>query len=106
MLMLLTLQGIGAPRQRKAATLLQPRVEPAFWWTGMKNPALQLMVHGKDIALTRVVVNHPGVLLKSVTAVENPNYLFVDLDLGKATPENLTFSSKRKGKTWPCTATS
>ncbi|HOF54673.1 MAG TPA: glycoside hydrolase family 13 protein [Prolixibacteraceae bacterium] len=98
MLMLLTLQGIGAPRQRKAATLLQPRVEPAFWWTGMKNPALQLMVHGKDIALTRVVVNHPGVLLKSVTAVENPNYLFVDLDLGKATPGKFDILFQKEGK--------
>mgnify|MGYP002226495760 FL=1 len=26
------------------------KIEPAFWWSGMKNPELQLMVYGKDIA--------------------------------------------------------
>ena len=26
------------------------RIEPTFWWSGMKNPELQLMVYGKDIA--------------------------------------------------------
>ena len=25
------------------------RVEPLFWWTGMKNPELQIMVYGEDI---------------------------------------------------------
>ena len=29
------------------------RVEPLFWWAGMKNPELQLMVYGKDIASYR-----------------------------------------------------
>ena len=23
------------------------RIEPTFWWSGMKNPELQLMVYGK-----------------------------------------------------------
>ena len=30
------------------------RVEPPFWWTGMKNPSLQLLVHGKDIGDAKV----------------------------------------------------
>ena len=25
------------------------KIEPAFWWSGMKNPELQMMVYGKDI---------------------------------------------------------
>ena len=24
------------------------RVEPAFWWIGMKNTELQIMIYGKD----------------------------------------------------------
>lgn len=59
------------------------RVEPMFWWTGMKNPNLQLMVHGKDIANTKVSFNYPGVSLESVTQVKNPNYLFIDLKISK-----------------------
>lgn len=55
------------------------RVEPMFWWTGMHNPDLQLIVHGKDIAARKVELSYPGVKLVAVHKVENPNYLFVDL---------------------------
>jgi glycosidase len=57
------------------------RVEPMFWWVGMKNPDLQLMVHGENIADTKVLLKYPGVILKSITHVENPNYLFIDLKI-------------------------
>ncbi len=57
-------------------------VEPPFWWTQMKNPSLQLMVHGKDIANTRATIDYPGVQLKQQIAVENPNYLFLNLEIG------------------------
>ncbi|MGZ3945883.1 MAG: cyclomaltodextrinase N-terminal domain-containing protein, partial [Mucilaginibacter sp.] len=55
------------------------RVEPMFWWTGMHNPDLQLIVHGKDISTRKVELTYPGVKLVAVHKVENPNYLFVDL---------------------------
>ncbi len=57
------------------------RMEPAFWWTGMKNPELQVMVYGKDIAKSKVSVAYEGVRLKEVVQVENPNYLFLYLEL-------------------------
>ncbi|NCB09930.1 MAG: alpha-amlyase, partial [Bacteroidia bacterium] len=57
------------------------RVEPMFWWAGMKSPELQLMVHGENISLTGVSLEYPGVELVAVTKVQNPNYLFVDLKL-------------------------
>jgi len=60
------------------------RVEPAFWWTGMKNPKLQLLVHGKNIAARQVIFNYPGVKLQKVNKVENPNYLFLDLEISAA----------------------
>lgn len=62
------------------------RVEPMFWWAGMKNPRLQLLVYGEEIGTARVTVDYPGVTLKSVSQVENPNYLFVDLDIEGALP--------------------
>jgi glycosidase len=55
------------------------RVEPMFWWVGMHNPDLQLIVHGDHIASRKVVLNYPGVKLVAVHKVENPDYLFVDL---------------------------
>lgn len=57
------------------------KVEPMFWWAGMKSPALQLMVYGENIAATNVELNYPGVELVSVSKVKNPNYLFIDLKL-------------------------
>ena len=56
-------------------------LEPAFWWAGMKEPRLQLMVHAKDIQQAKVQLNYPGVKLTGLQKVENPNYLFVDLEL-------------------------
>jgi len=56
-------------------------VDPMFWWVGMKNPKLQVMVHGKDIAGYTVKVDYPGVKLAEVHKVENPNYLFIDLEI-------------------------
>ncbi|WP_423129956.1 glycoside hydrolase family 13 protein [Gaoshiqia sp. Z1-71] len=75
------------------------RVEPMFWWAGMKNPNLQLMIHGENIAGTNVELAYPGVTLQAVTRVENPNYLFIDLKISeKARPGSFTisFSSKKK----------
>lgn len=57
------------------------RVEPPFWWAGMKDSQLQLMVHSENIAGSTVSVEYPGVLVKSVASLDNPNYLFVNLDL-------------------------
>lgn len=59
------------------------RVEPPNWWAGMKSQDLQLLVYGEDISTTDVALDYPGLELVSVTKVENPNYLFVDLKLAK-----------------------
>jgi len=59
------------------------RVEPMFWWAGMKSPHLQLMVYGENISETNVSLEYPGVELISVSKVQNPNYLFIDLKLSE-----------------------
>lgn len=58
------------------------RVEPPSWWVGMKNPNLQLMVYGAEVAqITGVDVDYPGVEFRSVQRVQNPNYLFINLTI-------------------------
>jgi glycosidase len=57
------------------------RVEPTFWWVGMKNPTVQLMVHGQEIAATEITLNYPGVKIKTISRQENPNYVFIDLTI-------------------------
>lgn len=58
-------------------------LEPAFWWVGMKNPKLQLLVHGENISNLRPEINYTGVRIEKVSRVANPNYLFVDLLIDK-----------------------
>ena len=62
------------------------RIEPSFWWVGMKNPNLQLLVHGKDISKNEVSINYAGVKLMKVNQVDNPNYLFLDLLISADAP--------------------
>lgn len=61
------------------------RVNPSNWWVGMKNPELQLLVYGKNLKGADLKINYPGVSIRQVYEVENPNYLFVDLYLAPET---------------------
>jgi glycosidase len=74
------------------------RVEPMFWWAGMNNPNLQLMIYGKEIGTTQVLIDHEGIALKSVSQVENLNYLFVDLDIANAIPGTFPVKFIRNGE--------
>jgi len=60
-------------------------LEPAFWWVGMKDSRLQLMVHGERIAELEPALEYPGVSIEGVTRTDNPNYLFIDLTLAEST---------------------
>ena len=67
------------------------RIDPTDWYVGMKNPQLQLMVYGKNIAaVQRVATDYPGVAVDSVVRLDSPNYLFVYLDLRQAKPGTMT----------------
>ncbi len=98
-LVLFVLQVPAVHRPKTAEPALRPRVEPMFWWAGMKNPHLQLMVYSPGIALTRVSLQYPGVELKSVSTVQNPNYLFIDLDIQYAKPGTFTIQFQKENKT-------
>jgi glycosidase len=74
---------------------------PNHWWVGMKNPAVQLMVHAKNIGTRIPLIKLPeggkvvaeGVTLTGMHAAENPNYFLFDLAISKtAKPGKKTFS--------------
>lgn len=69
------------------------RMEPPFWYTGMKNTELQVMFYGKDLASCSIAMEpYGGVSLKEVCLVENPNYVFMYLDVSEAAkPGNIRF---------------
>ena len=60
------------------------RIEPPHWWVGMKNTSLQLMVHGSRIAELSPRVRHPGVRLVGTERTNNPNYLFLNLEVSRS----------------------
>lgn len=60
------------------------KVAPSFWWAGMKNPELQILLYGEDLALSDVSVSGEGIYLKEVVRQESPNYLLLYLDLSEA----------------------
>ena len=68
------------------------RIEPADWFTGLKNPSLQLMVYGKDIKTADVTTNYAGVTIDSLVRLDSPNYLLVYLNLQNAKPGTMTLT--------------
>jgi len=66
------------------------RIEPPSWFTDMKQTALQLMVYGKEIGSFDVTTDYPGVKVTTLVKTDNPNYLFVNLDISTtALPGNV-----------------
>ena len=59
------------------------KIDPPFWYAGMKNPELQLMIYGEGIGNASVSVNYPGISLSSTVKLESNNYLLVYLHLDK-----------------------
>lgn len=74
----------AAPAETTAAkTAAIQRIDPTFWWVGMKNPRLQLLVHGPGIAnATATLRTYAGVTLDGVQKLESPNYLLLNLTIG------------------------
>ena len=60
------------------------KVAPSFWWAGMKNPELQILLYGEELALSDVSVFGEGIYLKETVRQDNPNYLLLYLDLSEA----------------------
>ena len=71
--------------QTLAQTPSIERINPTNWYVGMKNPKLQLLVYGKNIKDCDVKINYQGVTLEKINKVENPNYLFLDLNIAPET---------------------
>jgi len=57
------------------------RIDPPYWWAGMKNPGLQLMVYGQNISQTKPLISYPGVKIREIILVESPNYLFINMNI-------------------------
>jgi len=73
------------------------KVEPAFWWKGMKNPELQILLYGKNIANQTVELSD-GVQIKNLQKVENPDYVFVTVNTGEIKTSKFNINLKNGKK--------
>ena len=65
------------------------RIEPANWWIGMQHNRVELLVHGKGIASATPRISRTGVAIVDVQKTDNPNYLFVTVEVANdAQPGN------------------
>lgn len=74
------------------------KVEPAFWWHGMKNPALQILVYGKDISKYKVELSD-NIQVKDLTKTENPNYVFITINTDEVQKPSFKINFKNGKKT-------
>lgn len=56
-------------------------VEPINWWIGMAQKELQISIHGKNIAETEPVINYEGVSISRKVLTDNPNYIFLYVNI-------------------------
>ena len=66
-----------------------------FWWEGMQNTQLELMLYGPNIAQYSPQLK--GAVLRSVKRTDNPNYLFLDLDLQGVVVGSLELRLQQQG---------
>ena len=74
----------SVPNVKPASDVKLQSVEPAYWWAGMKNETVLLIIHGKNIATSSVQVDGEGIGIESVDTQDNPNYIFLNLNIAKA----------------------
>ena len=74
------------------------KAEPAFWWSGMKNPELQILLYGTDIATDSVSITASDIRVKEIVKLQNPNYLLLYLDLSETALQQFDIRLTKNGE--------
>ncbi|MDO9595702.1 MAG: glycoside hydrolase family 13 protein [Lutibacter sp.] len=74
------------------------RIEPPFWYVGMNQNQLELLIYGKDISQFTVSIDNKNIQILDIKKTENRNYLFLNLDLSKAASGKFNINFSKKGK--------
>ena len=69
----------------------QLKVDPAFWWSGMQEPELQVMFYGEDIGNYTPTITSNDVVIKESVRLASPNYQILYLIYRKANLNSLIF---------------
>lgn len=95
--------GVLVPEQRilqaDGGKVDKMRVEPPFWWVGMRHSKLEILFYDQNIRDWEPELNYSGVDITRVTRLENPNYLFVEITIGPGTRPGILRFQFKKGST-------
>lgn len=83
LLILMAVLSLLFPFSSKSYAVIK-KVAPTFWWAGMKNPELQVLLYGDDISSSEVSISSKDIYLKEIVRQSNSNYLMIYLDLNDA----------------------
>ena len=61
------------------------RIEPSNWWVGMKLNQITLLIYGTNIQNLEPEIKYQGVKIVKSEKTENPNYLFVTINISPET---------------------
>ncbi len=94
-LSLMLFLGISFSHAQKAKLV---RMDPPNWWTNMQHDKVQILFYGSQLGGATVTTSHPSVKILKVNAVENPNYLFVEVEIApNSKPGTVSFNLQTKG---------
>lgn len=74
------------------------RMEPPYWWSNMTNPELQIMFYGEQIAQFKCEISNEEIKDFEIKKVDNPNYLFLYVNIPSNFKQNLNISFSKNGK--------
>lgn len=80
-----------------AASVIK-KVAPSFWWAGMNNPELQVLLYGEQISSADVSISSDDIVLQEVVKQDNPNYLLLYLNTAEAAPQTFNICLKQGKK--------
>lgn len=75
------------------------KVEPPYWWADMEQRELQIMVYAPNIAANTVSIDATDIKFMGAYKTENPNYLFISLNIYNAKAQIFNLLLTQNGKT-------
>jgi glycosidase len=77
------------------------QIEPPFWFAGLKNSELSILLSAKQIQSYDFSCNHKDIRILTIEKPQNENYLWVTLQLSETLqPGSLVFNLKKGKKTF------
>jgi glycosidase len=74
------------------------KIEPPFWWADMDEPEFQLMVYAPNVAAKDVKINAADIQLLGAYKTDNPNYVFINMNISKAKAQKFEIELILNGK--------